>query len=599
MGLRNLTFGFLIILFGWIQASAQTTSDKSYQIPHIQSEVTINADGTVDITEHLTYNYEGSFSWAEYRIPREGFTAIKNIRISEGDSSYINRNNEEKGTFSVAQNEDAIKLTWHYSAEDEKRIFTISYTLEGALTVGSNWSQFYWNFLSDDREKSTDLLQVSISLPKSVAIDSLHGWTQSPLRRMELEKEQGKFIVTGRNIDNSDFAKVRAVFPTAVLENPQITNQNFTLSQAKQQEQAYEQRMAELKEWKQYWADVGPKIHYAIIFLAIIIFYFLYQKFGKRPSTSHLADTETVMIPGRQSPAEIGWLLSGRFVQSVHLVSTLLDLARRGYFKIREEEPEEGMFEDDDPTFSVERTDQTLQDDLLDWEREIIQFVEKRLDSETQKIDDIFDSSNSDVSGWFNDWKKQLKEYCFSQNWIDLKSYTGAYWNVGIQLVLFFGTFGLLFYAGQDYAFDFTPSYWISWFAAILVTAATAFSSIAIIRPTEKGAEVKHKWNNYKEGLENAKKHTLSEDTLDKHFIYALAFGLKEEKLENIFTTSSESVPAYTWIVFSAHHSSSASAIASSFSALGATGAAAAPGSSGGAGASAGAAGGGAAASAG
>lgn len=574
MQLKHLFITCLLFCVGFVHTSA-----KSYEIPEIRVEVTVNSDGTVQITEHLTYVFDGSFSWGEYELPKKGYSAITDIQVWEDGQSYINENSEKPGTFSVAENDDAIRLQWHYNAEDERRTFTISYTLEGALTVGPEWSQFFWNYVSENRDKFTKQLDVSINLPQTVSTDSLHGWTRRPLgKSLKLEIADTGFNISGRNIDDDEFAKVRAVFPSSVL-NSDITDPDFSISQARQEELAYQQRMAEVQERIDYWDQRGKIINIAIAIIALLIFYFLYQKYGKRYSTSHLSSTETIMAPGRERPAAIGWLLNQRNTTSVHLISTVLDLARRGYFKIHEKEPGEGFFEDENPEFAVKRTDQPLQNNLLEWERSVIQFTETRLDDSIEKLDEIFKGSNSEVSSWFSKWKTKLKEYCFNQDWIDLKSYNGAFWNLAIQLFLFSVAVGLLFYIGTDILSALSPSFLFSWFAAVIITFVSAILSLTIIRPTKKGEELKHQWTNYKSGLENAKEHSISSNKLDQHFIYGLALGLGKDELKNIFTTNTESVPAFTWIIFYANTTSPA-AIASSFSTLAATGAASAPGTS-------------------
>lgn len=584
---RTLLLSLLLFCIGLIESTA-----KSYEIPTIKVEVSINADGTVRITEHLTYDFDGSFSWAEYRLPRQGFSSLENIRISEDGQAFLNKNTEEPGTFSVAQSDESINLKWHYTAKDEKRTFTISYTLEEAMTVGPEWSQLFWNFLSASRDKATKQLDISINLPKTVSSDSLHGWTRGPKGHFNLQKSAGKFTVSATDIDDSEFAKVRALFPTSVLKNPTITNEGFSLQQAQMLEQAHQQAEADRRARNAYWHQTSQQINYGIAVVAVLLFYFLYQKYGKRHSTSRLSSQETIMIPERRAPAAIGWLLNNRSISSVQLIATVLDLARRGYLKIAEEEPEEGLFEDDDPTFSVRRTEKAKSDDLLAWEKHLLEFMEQRLEGGKRKLHEIFEGNDSAVSNWFSNWSKKLKSYCFDQNWIDLASYRGAYWNAGLQLVLVGGTLGLAFFAGGD---ALEP---ISFFVAMISTVVMGVLSVAIIRPTEEGQKTIHRWNNYKEGLENAKQHSLSPDKLDKHFIYALALGLKGEELENIIAQNTDTVPVFSWIIFSSN-TSSVGAVASSFSTLGATGAATAPGATGGAGASASAAGGGAAASAG
>lgn len=237
MWFRTILLSTLLITAGLTKSSA-----KSYEIPEIRIEVSINEDGTVLITEQLTYNFDGSFSWAQYRLPKQGFTRIKDIRISENGASYLNKNNEEQGTFSVSESNEYIQIKWNFNAEDEQRTFTISYTLEGALTIGPKWSQFFWNYLSDDREKATEQLDILINFPEEVSPDSLHVWTRRPLGRMNLQKEQGQFTISGRNIDDNDFAKVRTLFPTSIFDSPKITNPDFTLNQVRSEEETYDQK---------------------------------------------------------------------------------------------------------------------------------------------------------------------------------------------------------------------------------------------------------------------------------------------------------------------------------------------------------------------
>ncbi|WP_445664795.1 DUF2207 domain-containing protein [Fodinibius sp. AD559] len=584
MWIRTLILS--IILIG---SSFLSTSAKSYEIPDVRVEITINEDGTIHVTEHLTYVFDGSFSWAEYQIPRQGFSAITNIQVQENGNSYINKNTESPGTFSVAKNDESIKLTWYYSAEDEKRTFTVSYTLQGALTIGSAWSQFFWNYLSDERDKSTSQLNISIQLPKSVSTDSLYGWTRGPKGQFNLQKSTGAFTVNASNIDDDEFAKVRAIFPTAVLNESQVstTDNHFSLAQAQKEEQTYQKKRNQKIERQKYLSNLWETLNYLIILLSIGGFYFFYQKYGKRHSTSRFSSTETIMAPGQIQPAAIGWLLQGRNITSNLLMATVLDLARKGYFKIQEEPPEEGFLADDKPTFSIERTEkQVNHQELQEWEKQIITFVERRLEDDHQQLHKIFEGTNSEVSSWFAKWKNSFKEYAFSQNWIDEESYTGCYWNIAVQSLLVIASIPVLIYAGPV------------GFIALFVTLFALIFSFLIIRRTPKGEEVYHQWSNYKEGLKNAKEHSISSDKLDKHSIYGLAFGLGEKELENIIATNTDAVPVIAWIAFSTNTSSVAS-VASSFSTLGATGTTSFPGTSGGTGASASAAGGGASASAG
>ena len=583
MALRTLVLSLLLVLCGFVQAQS-----KSYEIPTIRVEVSINEDGTVQITEHLTYSYDGSFSWAEYELPKSGYSAIKDIRISEGGQSYINSNSEEPGTYSVSESAETIRLKWHYNAEDERRTYTISYTLQGALTVGPEWSQLFWNFLSSSRDKDTKQLNVIINLPQKVSGDSLHGWTRGPKGQFALQAASGTFTIEATNLDDDDVAKIRALFPSSVLNRSevQVTNQNFSLAQARQEEEAYQEERAERLERQAYLAELWQNISYLIVLVSLGLFYFLYTKYGKRHSTSRFSDQESIMIPGRLPPAVIGWLLLNQNTTSNLLMATVLDLARQGYFTITEEPPEEGFLADDKPTFAIQRTDQQIAEDLNNWEKQVISYIEEELQVGSEKLHKIFKNSNSGMTTWFSEWKQEFQAYCQQKGWIDQQSYTGCYINLAAQIPLMGASVAAIIFAGPIAL------------GALLTTALTTIFSFAIIRRTPEGEEIYHKWDNYRRGLKNAKEHTISMEKLDKHFIYAIAFGLNQSELENIVPDNTGAATVIAWMIFSSNTSSVAD-VAGSFTALSATGNAAFPGAAGGAGASASAAGGGASASAG
>ncbi|MDZ7682482.1 MAG: DUF2207 domain-containing protein [Fodinibius sp.] len=583
MVLRTLITSLLLVLVSCIQAHS-----KSYEIPNIRVEVTINEDGTVQITEHLTYSYDGSYSWAEYELPKSGYSQITNIQISEDGQTYINSNSEDPGTFSVSESEQAIRLKWHYNAKDERRTYTISYTLQDALTIGPEWSQLFWNFLSANRDKDTEQLDITITLPQSVLGDSLHGWTRGPKGHFELQTTNGTFSINASNLDDDDFAKVRALFPTSILHASKaaVTDSDFSLSQAREEEQTYRQKRAERLERQAELADLWTTINYLILALSVGLFYFLYTKYGKRHATSRFSDQQSIMIPGKLPPAVVGWLLSGRNITGNMLMASVLDLARQGYFTIKEEPSEEGFLSDGEPTFAIQRTEQEMTEDLHKWEQQIISYIEQELSAGSQKLHKIFENSNSGMTSWFSEWKQDFQEYCRQLGWIDQQSYTGCYINLAAQIPLIGASIAAIIYAGPI------------GLAALLTTALATICSFAIIRRTPEGEEVYHKWNNYKEGLKNAEEHNISTDILDKHFIYGIAFHLNKTELKNISSENPDAAPMIAWMIFSSDTATIAD-VAGSFSTLSATGSTAFPGAAGGAGASASAAGGGASASAG
>lgn len=586
-GAMYLRFCFcLVLVVSLFMLPVQDVLSKSYTIPIIKVEVIVQPDGSVAVTEHRTYRFDGSYTWADYRLPFRGFSTIKDLRVLENEDPYRNENNEEPGTFQVQRNEDTIRLQWFYEAQDEERTFTISYTLEGSLTVGPEWSQFFWSYLSGNREKDTDSLSVALQLPAAVGADSIHTWSRGPQQKIFVAGTSNGYTAEAVNIDNSEPVTIRSVFPSSTLYTPevQITDSTFSLDWAQADEQVFRQKQAEQAERDEQYAEYGWQLMLLTILISIGGFAFFYQKFGKRYSARSVSVTETIMIPGRLKPAVTGWLIS-RHIGSHQLLATLLDLARRGYFIIEEQEPENKIFGAKKQVFSVKRTASTPADELTDWEKSVADFVNRQIAESNNRLDELFSGSSMKSAKWFSEWKEMLKTYCKKKALYDSKSYTGVYANIIIQILLLVPAILATSWAGP------------AGLAAIIVVALMLIASFAIVRRTKEGEVQYAKWKAYKKGLRNAADHSVSDDLLDKHFIYAIALGLSKEAIENLFRQMDTQQFAFIWFVLhNTPSTQSYAATAGTFSTLAATGASSFPGSSSSAaaGASAGAAGGGA-----
>lgn len=585
--LRSCSLLFLIIVLTVLTHSVQA---KEYSIPQLQIEVQINEDGSLRITEHRTYVFDGSYSWANYQLSKSGFSSISNIQVSEGGEHFTNLNAEEPGTFLVEESTGSFNIKWFFEASDEERTFSISYTLDGALTVGPEWSQFFWNYIAADREKSTESITILVQLPGMAERSALHAWIREPDWELSITKLDNGFQFTGDNLARSEAVIIRTVFPTSVFnDQARVNDPGFSLSFAENEEYEYREnaRLQKEEEAKNYALALNAVI--ILSGLSILCFVFFYRKYGSRHQI-RITPNNSIMIPGRQKPAAVGWLLMNQTVTGAHVTSTLLDLARRGYFKIKEHEAEEEenswlSSQEQKSSYHVKLLDKAPESDttISEWESNFVSFVEKRIKSEGAKMDEIFKFTDSEVSKWFYAWKKKVSTYCKEQNWIDKSSYTGVFWNVGIQATLLLIGTALIFFLHPLMA----VAMGVCFFGAVL--------SLTIIRRTPKGEEVYRLWKNYRSALKNAEDYSIPDDKLGLHFIYGIALGLSKHEFEQMFEQNPDAVLLITWITILPGSTNSPAAMATSFSNLAATGTISAGGGTiAGGGASASAAGGGA-----
>lgn len=579
-GFQILGCNFLLIL---ISVSA---FGQSYSIPEIEVDVSISDSGIIEIREHRTYSFDGEFSWADYRLPKEGFTEIQNIQVSTGDSSYVNVNSEEPGTFSVSESSSAIEIKWHYQASDTTKTFTLSYELIDAVAVGAQWSEFNWNYLSSGREKSTEHFRSTIRFPGNTSVDSLYSWTRNNPQKFEILTSDRFIEFSGNSISRRESAELRILFPTSLFNQTrvEITHPDLTLELVQRQEEEYQREAEKKAEQDAFYAEITPATTTLLSLFSILTFIVIYRRYGKRfPSGTH-SGRDTLVIPGQHPPALIGRLMVSQQTTSNHLVATLFDLARRGWFKITEHEKEEnGWLSSKSSEFKVTLQNNTPDDNLNSVEKMVVEFVKERLSEGINTFEKLFEGSDSTVTKWYSKWVKQVKNEFKKMQWIDYSSYTGVYINVAVQLVLLICAIILLIY-GTEVAL-----------IAIGVVAFAMIASFSIIRRTEKGENIYREWKAYRDGLKNADERTIRMEILDRHFIFATAFHLSKKELETLLESTNESAHLFPWIVLMHGSSTNAASMASSMSTLAASGSTSFSGTTGaGTGASVGAAGGGA-----
>lgn len=578
----------LLILLGF----NNTSYASDYSIPEIRIVVDISEDGTVRFTEHLTYHFNGDFSWADHRFPKQGFSEITNIQVFEGKTTYTNSNSEEEGTFSVGETDKDVVIKWHYSASDTIRTFSISYDLNGALTVGEDWTEFYWTYLASGRNKSTDDLTIQISLPHSVPQDSIYAWNRLSGSKAELDINPGSINFTASEISRNRSVQIRTLFPRSIFldGHTTINEPRLTLQNVLQEEEMYAQERRERAERDEFYASITQPVTIVIIALSVVIFVLLYRRYGQRFTTYTISDRETVVIPDNTPPAIIGRLMTSSMTTGHHLTATLFDLARRGWFKIHEEEKESTLFSSETSVFRISKTDQTSEalDQLLEWEKSIIRFVERQIEDGESTFDKLFKGTGIEVSKWYSSWTKLVKKDYEIKNWWDKRSYTGLALNMIFQLLLVAASIAMLV-LGTEFAVT-----------GIIVSGSMLIASLAIIRRTKEGEEVFRRWSAYIKGIKNADKRTINMEKTDLHFVYATAFGLSEKQITTLINQTDDSVlTVFPWIFFINGSAKTPASLAASVSTLSASGTSSFSGSVGGSGASMGTAGGGASSGAG
>lgn len=525
--MRCLLLLSLFLSIGITEGLAQ----QEYQIPEINVEAEILRNGTIEINESRHYRFQGSFSWADYRLPRDGFDEMRNIRVSEVDQEYVLSDSGDPGTYSITETSDEVVITWHYEAVDTERTFTVSYDLAGAIIHGPEWSEFFWTWIGSGREKSTPDFEVSIGFPEELAPDSLYYWSRAPSDLIEFTHEGSQLTLRGQNISRSQSVPVRILMPVSLFNPDTITD----IEPAIQLERiiAEENEIIAMDEIRAVRraaiAELALGIAILLSLVSIGIFIFLYRQYGKKYKTKTYSTVSTTMVPGRVEPALVGRLLSFYQTHSVHLTATLFDLARRGWFTLEEEQSEKKWYQTKPKSeFVVAASDQPPEETLQKWEKMVVHYVNSRLHLGESKLSEVFGSSNSTSMKWYSKWSKEVASAFKERKWRDEESMKGVYRNLILQGLIVILSIVLIFSGG------------VIGVASMVVSVIMLASSAAMIRRTKEGEEAYMRWTAYRDGLKKADERILFKDRLDRHFVYAIAFGLREKELIRLIERGSQ-----------------------------------------------------------
>src|SRR5215203_6587080 len=123
-----LVLVFAILVVGPFFAPAEAQA-KSFTLPRAAVVADVQPDGSVLITENITYDFSGSFEGGYREIPLKEGMSVSDVSVSENGTQYAPGASAKLGssgapdTFGTANLGKAYRIVWHYRAKNEDRTF--------------------------------------------------------------------------------------------------------------------------------------------------------------------------------------------------------------------------------------------------------------------------------------------------------------------------------------------------------------------------------------------------------------------------------------------------------------------------------------------
>lgn len=150
--------------------------ERHYKISDGVVNVELERDGSLRVTEQLTFHFTGSFQGAFRDFPLNGDAKVTDVHVSEGGQQYKPGGATGLGSYSPAGTFGSVqevgvpfRIVWHYQASDETKTFTLSYRVVNAATVHRDVVDSTWNIWGDQWDFALDHLDATFSAQSGAA----------------------------------------------------------------------------------------------------------------------------------------------------------------------------------------------------------------------------------------------------------------------------------------------------------------------------------------------------------------------------------------------------------------------------------------------
>lgn len=337
-------------LLSAVSASGQ---ERSYRLASFHAEIVVDEDGALDVTERLTFVFDGSFNGIYRDIPwryRTPWGLDYELRISPGAvlSDEGARLEHEAGR----RGDDYRFKVWIPGATDTSKTVTLSYRVHRGLRFFDRGEEgfeeerdeLYWN-VTGFWDVPIDRAMATVSLPAGAGEVMTRSYTgaygSTTTGTAATTTGTGQQVFRADGLAAGEGLTIVVAWPAGVVARPTVVDEIGYL-------------MAD------NWPLFVPLVVFVLMFAA-------HRRWGKDPAVNR-----SVMVeyepPGGFLPAELGTLIDEK-VDLRDVVATVIDLGVRGYLRI-EEETVDGWFRDSTKTRLVRVN--PADDGLRDYERTIL-----------------------------------------------------------------------------------------------------------------------------------------------------------------------------------------------------------------------------------
>lgn len=282
--MKNIKNIFIFCLFALFTLMLVNTSYAGEQAWNaLDYNVILNTDGSADIVETWDVDIsETNTMFKDFDLSSDSsyfIDDVKVIRVEQGQEVPLEQIYEEQYHvdpncyYGLMINSDTFEIAWNVGLDNssDTRIYKIYYTVENAVKIYSDCTEFYWQFLSDENSMSGRNVTGTVTLPRGITdIEKLRVWGHGDFSG-NIEKVSTEQVQFNMNtLHSNSMLEIRIVTEDNIFEES-INKYNTP-------------KLSSILEEEQRWADEAnaqrarAKTMFIAVGLVILIIFCIYLR---------------------------------------------------------------------------------------------------------------------------------------------------------------------------------------------------------------------------------------------------------------------------------------------------------------------------------
>jgi uncharacterized membrane protein YgcG len=527
----------LIVLSSMLFSLAAAQAGRDYFARSYTTDITLQVDGDLLITETVTFEFIGGpFTFVFREIPTDFTDGISDITASM-DGRILSQGTGA-GQYEVEPG-NPTRITWHFEGtQDQTRTFMLQYRVLGAVRQEAAADRLEWNLLPTEYEYRIQSVEALIMYPDNIPLQQP---PQIVRGQANIETETGTVVLRSTDVGPDEPLQVALQFPPgSLIAAPP----------------AWQLRTVQASEIVRQMLPFSLLTGIAALLLGIALFVLWRRRaIQTEVDIAPAGEMPKRMSPPADLPPAYAGLISKKSDQAAwsHALGTLIDLSRRGWIQLIESK--KGVFKS--RTFEIHALrEPDSGSDLRPHEQGLMEMLFTHRNRSRDHIN--AQELSSAVSSRFKLYKEPLRQEMENEGYIDpqRRSTRNGMYAVAVILLLLgmaitIAAFilGRIGQGGGNWSLLQLALVTGPFFAGLTVAGIVGLILASGLSPlSDRVAQQAREWQSFSEYLKDVTRNrepVVRPDLFEAYLPYAASFGLADAWAKYFQKQGMQQAPAW------------------------------------------------------